>query len=92
MLQEANPKFYKEQLMMAKQGVELGARCHNNQERRAPGSCSAVSSLCLGRSQEPGVLLTPPKSLGIVAVSLAELLKSHEDCAAGLSRPSTVEC
>lgn len=39
MLQEANPKFYKEQLMMAKEGIELGACCHNNRERQAPGSC-----------------------------------------------------
>lgn len=32
------------------------------------------------------MLLTPPRSWGIVAVSLAELPKSHEDCAAGLSQ------
>lgn len=69
MLQKANPKFYKEQLMMAKQGIELGARCHNNRERRTRGSCGVALSSCLGRSQGDGgcgMLVTPPTLVGII--------------------------
>lgn len=47
MLQEANPKFYKEQLMMAKQGIELGDH--------GPGAVAELLRVpCLGRSRGVG--------------------------------------
>jgi len=88
MLQEANPKFYKEQLMMAVWGIELGARCRNRSAHQARGSpAELLRAPCLGRGWGP--LLTPPAFVGI-AVPLAQPLQSHGRCAGG--GRSTAEC
>lgn len=66
MLQEANPKFYKEHLMMAKEGIELGACCLNNREHQTLGNCRVTASFVFGKeSGGRGVPLTPPMLVGI---------------------------